>query len=597
MGLWNDDELALGHRRLAIIGLEAEGRQPRLRQNGDSVLIFNGEIYNYLELANELEAAGHPVDRRFDTDVLQAALEAWGVGALERLNGMFALAWYRPRAKRLVLARDRWGKKPLFWGRVPVGAQHHPALVFGSELRLFTHLPGGPPPPNPLGVARYLLYGGMPGTETVYRGVHKVGAAAWIELDPTGTVLAEGRYWTFRRRPQAMSLDHAVERCESLVLDALRLRLRSDVPVGLFLSGGIDSSLLAWAWQKIAPQTPISTFTVGFDDPSYDERRFAAEMADRVGSRHLAVVVDEPRLLEELDRVWQHLDEPFADASVVPTSLVSRIAAEHVRVAIGGDGGDEHQAGYDPFRAWMPARWLRGALGPLAAPLVRGLERLSPISDRNLSLRFKLHHFGRGLGLPPPTRLQGWLAPFAPGDLGRILDPDLAVGLDLDEVLEPTRLAYQAHQPQGDLSAQIEMWVATYLETAILTKVDRASMMHSLEVRAPFLDPALTEFFAELPDELVFHRGRGKVLLRALAKRHLPPALAHRPKKGFGIPVGRWLRTALRPRVEACLDRREPDGWFNRDAIRAMWQAHLDRRGEYRQELWAYLMSFPFRSG
>lgn len=594
--LWSSPELTLGHRRLAIIGLDPGGRQPRVSGDGSSVLVFNGEIYNYLELADRLEAEGRSVDRRYDTAVLLAALEHWDVEALPLLNGMFAFAWYRPGRRSVLLVRDRWGKKPLFWGRLPVD-DGRPALVFSSELRTFTRLPGGPPEPDPLGVARYLAYDGMPDTRTVYRGVLKVPAAGWVEVDPDGRLRRQGAYWQWRPDPQEIDPEEATDLLQAGLRRSMELRLRSDVPVGLFLSGGIDSSLLAAAWREAQPGSRLRTFTAGFEDQSYDERRWARRMADAVGAEHHEIFVSGADLERELDHVWNHLSEPFADPSIVPFSLLSRYARQEVTVAIGGDGADELQAGYDPFRAWRPARILE-SIAPRQA-LARaglGLERLLPADTRNMSLPFKIHHFAQGFEHPREERIQGWLASFPLSRIRAVLHPDLAAGLDFDEVLEPTRAAFRAVDGHRPLYAQIHTWIKTYLECSILTKVDRAGMMHSLEVRAPFLDPDLADLLARLPPRLVYRHGRGKVLLRRLAERSLPPELLNRPKKGLGVPQTTWLKTVLRERVEACLEGTRRGGWFRPEPMRALWHEHLAGRADHRRLLWNFLFSFPFQA-
>lgn len=593
-GVWTSPELTLGHRRLAIIGLDEGGRQPKASASGRSWIVFNGEVYNYLELADELEAAGHVVDRRYDTAVLLTGLEAEGTAFLPKLDGMFSFAWYRPEEKRLLLVRDRWGKKPLFWGRVRLDDGSR-VLAFASELRVFARLPGGPPPPDPLGVARYLVYDGMPATRTVYRGVEKVAAASWVELDPDGDRLAEGTYWSYPIEPADVGED-LEERIGAALQRALELRLRSDVPVGLFLSGGIDSSLLAAAWRRARPDETIRTFTVGFDESSYDERASARRMAEAIRSEHQEIVLRGSDLERELDEVWDHLSEPFADPSIVPMSALCRFARERVTVALGGDGADELQAGYDPFRAWAPARVAESCLSrPVAGALVRGLEAILPASPANLSWRFKARHFAQGFLHPPEERIQGWMASFPLEQALGVLHPDLAAEVDREEVLLPTRSAFRRLRDRSPLQAQIHTWIRTYLECSILTKVDRAGMMHSLEVRAPFLDPDFAELLTALPDELVFARGRGKVSLRRLAARTLPPELLHKPKKGLGVPQATWLRTVLRPRMEDCLARNRQGGWFRPDAIERRWESHRSGRGDERRSLWCFLFSFPFQ--
>ncbi len=595
-GIWESPELTLGHRRLAIIGLDEGGLQPMWSRTGESLLVLNGEIYNYVELADRLEAEGRRPDRRYDTSVLLEALEAWGVEALPELNGMFAFAWYRPEHHRLLFARDRFGKKPLFWGRVPVDGGSR-ALVFSSELSTFTRLPGGPPPPDPLGVARYLVYDGMPDERTVYSGVRKVPAASWIETDADGNPLRCGTFWHFRPQPVPADRVAAGEQALEDLSSALTLRLRSDVPVGLFLSGGMDSSILGALWRRANPSGRIRTFTVGFEEPSYDERGSARLLARAIGAEHHETVASGADLERELEAVWNHLSEPFGDPSIVPTSLLCRFAREHVKVALGGDGGDEIQAGYDPFRAWRPARVMESVLPRrLWPPALARLEKLLPVDDSSLSARFKLRHFAQGFLHGPEERVQGWMASFPLPLALAAMKPELAQEVDAEAVLEPTRRAFEEVKDHGPVHAQIHVWLKTYLECSILAKVDRASMMHSLEARAPYLDPRLVQTMTDLPASLIFRNGRGKYLLRRAASNLLPKALLKKPKKGFGVPQAAWLRTILRERVEEALRRNRKDGWFRSEVIETMWREHLSGRDDHRRALWNFLFSFPFQA-
>lgn len=596
-------EITLGHRRLAILGLDDGGLQPMRSRSGASWIVFNGEIYNYLELADALEAEGHPVDRRYDTAVLLEALEAWGMDALAKLNGMFAFAWLRPEARRLVLARDRWGKKPLFWGRPRLEDGSRP-LVFGSELRVFTRLPGGPPPTDALGVARYLVYDGMPDERTIYRDVHKVAAGSWIEIDTRDG--AETRRAVYRHPLPRLgevkgSADELAERYLDALSRSLELRLRSDVPVGLFLSGGVDSSTLAVLLRRLRPDAAIRTFTVGFDEPSYDERAAARRVAEQIGAEHRELIITGADLERELDAVWQHLDEPFADPSIVPVSLLCRHARREVTVALGGDGADELQAGYDPFRAWRPARWMERLAGRrLCHAAFRALEQCLPNDPGNMTWRFKTRHFAQGFAHPPEERIQGWMAGFPVAEALAVLRPELVAEFDPDEILEPTRNAYRAAlaaqgAAAGELAAQIAAWTSTYLECSILTKVDRAGMMHSLEVRSPFLDPDLADLLLRLPPRWIFRHGRGKALMRRAGREILPGHVLRRPKKGLGVPQAQWLRTILRERVEAAIEASRHGGWFDSAAIETRWRAHRDGRTDARRGLWNFLFSFPFQ--
>ncbi|MCP4662994.1 MAG: hypothetical protein GY856_46985, partial [bacterium] len=500
-----------------------------------------------------------------------------------------------PAGRRLLLARDRWGKKPLFWGRVRLDDGSR-VLVFSSELRTFTRIPGGPPPTDPLGVVRYLVYDGMPDSRTVYRGVSKVPAATWLELDAGGSPIRSSRYWEFQPDPAPVEPRIAEERFLEELAGSLELRLRSDVPVGLFLSGGIDSSTLAAMWRRIRPGEVIRTFTVGFEQPSYDERASARLVAEAVGAEHHEIVATGEDLERELDWVWDHLSEPFGDPSIVPTSLVCRFARQVVKVAMGGDGADELQAGYDPFRAWSATRWLERLVPRgICYRGLKVLERTLPPDPSNMSLRFKARHFAQGFLHPAEERIQGWMASFPLVSALRVLKPELASQVDPEEVLEPTRRAFLAARGQGELYAQIRTWVETYLECSILAKVDRASMMHSLEVRAPLLDPTLADTLARLPPELVFRRGKGKILMRRAGAAILPQEVLRKPKKGLGVPQATWLRTILRERLEDSLEKTRSGGWFDYETMKAMWLAHLEGRTDYRKSLWNFIFSFPFQ--
>jgi asparagine synthase (glutamine-hydrolysing) len=472
-----------------------------------------------------------------------------------------------------------------------------PALVFSSDLSTFARLPGGPPPPDALGILRYLVYDGMPDVRTVYRDVRKVAAASWVETDPDGNPLRCGTFWRFRPDPAPTNPEEAGELALEELTRSVRLRLRSDVPVGLFLSGGMDSSILGALWRRAFPEGSIKTFTVGFEDPSYDERGSARLLAESIGAEHHVTVASGADLERELEDVWNHLSEPFGDPSIVPTSLLCRFAREHVKVALGGDGGDEIQAGYDPFRAWVTARIMESIVPRrLWPPALARLEKMLPSDDSSTSARFRLHHFAQGFLHGHEERVQGWMASFPLPLALAALRPELADGIDPTAVLEPTRRAFEEARGSGPVHAQIHVWLKTYLESSILAKLDRASMMHSLEARSPYLDPGVVETMTNLPASLIFRNGRGKYLLRRAAAHLLPPALRRKPKKGFGVPQAAWLRTLLRDRMEEALRRNRTDGWLRPEVIEPMWREHLAGRNDHRRALWNFLFSFPFQA-
>jgi asparagine synthase (glutamine-hydrolysing) len=320
-------------------------------------------------------------------------------------------------------------------------------------------------------------------------------------------------------------------------------------------------------------------------------------MAEKIDAEHHVLVIDNAELERELNHVWETLSEPFADPSMVPMSLLCRFAREHVTVAIGGDGADELQAGYDPFRAWRPVRIMERLL-PRRLWYAAGktVEWLSPADPSNMSLRFKARHFSQGLLHPPQERIQGWMASFPLWLAMNAMHPDLARQVDVEEVLEPTRQAFVSAGNVGDVHAQIQTWIRTYMECSILTKVDRSSMAYALEVRAPYLDARLAMFLADLPARLIFRRGKGKFLMRKVAEKLLPTALLHKKKKGFGVPQATWLKTILRERMEAALEQTRQGGWFRFDVINRMWHEHLSGQADCRRALWNFLFSFPFQT-
>jgi asparagine synthase (glutamine-hydrolysing) len=418
-----------------------------------------------------------------------------------------------------------------------------------------------------------------------------------VTLSPDGHELSRGTYWHFRPVPREIDTARAAEDALGELSHAVKLRLRSDVPVGLFLSGGLDSSMLAAVWRQAQPSEVIRTFTIGFEDRSYDERASARVMAGSIGAQHHEAVLAGAELERELDAVWDHLSEPFADPSIIPTSFLCRIARAHVKVALAGEGGDEIQAGYDPFRAWRIARLMETVVPrPVWVHALRTVERLLPVDPSNMSARFKVRHFAQGFLGGPDTRIQGWMASF-PLPLALLaMKPELAAGVEATQVLEPTRRAFAEQRGTSALHAQINVWLRTYLESSILTKMDRAGMMHGLEVRSPFLDPGVVRAFTDLPPSLIFRNGRGKYLLRQVARTALPAALLNKPKKGFGVPQATWLRTILRERMESAVEQSRTAGWFRHDVIAPMWRAHLNGRADFRRPLWNFLFSFPFQS-
>ncbi|MEZ0229376.1 MAG: asparagine synthase (glutamine-hydrolyzing), partial [Planctomycetota bacterium] len=501
-GLFADERLALGHRRLSIIDLSDAASQPFASDDGALQLVFNGEIYDYVELRDELRAKGRVFKSASDTEVILRGYEEWGENVLERLNGMFALALYDARRKTLLLARDRAGEKPLHYGWL--GGR----FLFASELRAFAE--AGKLEPSPLGVARFLCYDYVPAPDSALAGFAKLAGGEALLLDLETKKTRTWRYWRPAFEPKRpLSLDDAKAELRAVLTESVELRLRSDVPLGVFLSGGVDSSTIAALARPLVKE--LRTYAIGFEDRSFDESSHARRVAEHLGTRHTEEVVSEKVLLETLPRVLEHQDEPLADSSILPTWLVARLARRDVTVVLGGDGGDELFMGYDPFKAWRAAR-LYSALVPRFAH--RTLEKAAsfmPRSEKRMSLEFRLKRFLRGAKSPASVRLQAWLGSFTPEDVSALLVPEVK-----DSLYAPTERAWE--DAKGELDRQAAVYLATYLQDGVLQKVDRATMAHALEARAPFLDPAVMGFAFALEDDLKFRRFETKRVLKALAR-------------------------------------------------------------------------------
>jgi asparagine synthase (glutamine-hydrolysing) len=556
----------LGHARLAIIDLDPSANQPMVCPRTGNVLVFNGEIYNYVELRGTLARAGWEFSTRSDTEVLLAAYGQWGAGCLRRLNGMFAFAVYDPALRRVFLARDRVGKKPLYyslWGG---------ELAWASEVKALLALrPGLPREPDPEALKEYMGLGYIPGSLSIYRHVRKLPPAHCASYVLDDGVLSTDCYW--RLPPpaeEAPDEDEAAERLEALLVDAVRLRLQSDVPVGVFLSGGLDSSLVTAVAARSAPG--LTAYTAKFPVARFDESALAARVAAWTGVSHRILPVDagEGRLLEEL---FAQFDEPFADSSLLPTYLVSRAIREHVKVALSGDGGDELFAGY----GYYDLAFRESVLDAVPAPL----RRLASRAHRLLPPGTRGRNFLRRLPLDPVGRYllstsEGETAPagLLREPLGRVL------GLLPDDgyrrALRAGLRGGNGGQPLSPLQEMTRLDFLCYLPDDVLVKVDRASMRCSLEVRSPLLDYRIVELAFSLPDALRRKGGAGKRLLVKVARRYLPPDFPYHRKQGFSIPEGEWFKGAWR-------DRPAPPGkrsLLGPDGVEAARRLH-DRTGRY----------------
>jgi len=593
-GEYVDDLVGLGHRRLSVVDL-LTGQQPLHSADGSVVVVFNGEIYNHPALREDLEQRGFSYRTNSDTESIVNAYLAFGTESVKRLDGMFAFVLY-DRAKKLVFgARDRLGKKPLFYAlsRESGGT----SFVFGSEIRALLQHPAvrRDAVVSESSVQQYLLHDYVPGSRTMFGNIAKLEAGHAFTIDLSGPTMAPEvwRYWDnpIVAPPPTPSLSEEEATCEAgrLLEQAVKRRLMSDVPLGVFLSGGVDSSVITALLSRSQAPRDIRTFAIGFREQSFDESEFAKAVSKHLGTTHQTRIFSAADCVVELARVTEQMDEPIGDPSILPTSMLCRFARESVTVALGGDGGDELFAGYDPFVALAPARFYDSVVPQLLHGATVKAAQLLPASAKNMSLAFRVQRFLRGAGVPAAQRLSTWMSPFAPAALARLL-PNV---LPAAEALRPEADLYDAvRNGAGDeVQAALAYFQRFYLTDDILVKVDRASMMHGLEVRAPFLDTALVEFVNRLPSNLKLRSGARKYLLKRIASRiaPLPAAILKRAKKGFGIPVAQWIRKELRtdfhdaltsdwPQSLAMIDRRE---------VKRLLTAHVAGRENNCKELWA----------
>lgn len=601
-GLWFDQStgLGLGHRRLSILDLSAAGHQPMMSASGRYVIAFNGEIYNHRDLRREL--AGQRATTTFrghsDTEALLAAIDCWGVlPTLPRLNGMFAFAVYDKLDNLLYLARDRIGEKPLYFGFVRA------ALVFASELRAI-HAAF----PRELDLDRdaldlYFRFGYVPAPRSIFAGIDKVQPGhvlAFRISGPSCRLISDAAYWpvgdVVTATPDPVQdAEQAVHQLDRLLSDAVKIRMEADVPLGAFLSGGIDSSLVAALMQQQSSER-VRTFTIGFDDAGFNEAPYARAIADHLGTEHTELYVSPKDALDVIPKLPAIFDEPFADVSQIPTYLVSRMAREHVTVALSGDGGDELFAGYQRYqmalKLWRHLDRLPYRLRSLAASVLRGIpftlwDRLGFLMPRALAAgRFgdRVHKFSEILGAADFDCLYVRLHSLW-SSTGRLMP---------EHIGKPELLA--APVAIGDVRSRLARMMAwdflTYLPDDILVKVDRTSMAVSLEGRIPLLDHRVVEFAWRMPADLKLRDRTGKWLLRQVLYKYLPKDLVERPKKGFKIPLESWLRGELSEWACDVLDPRllRSQGLIEQPLVSAMLEQHLTGKRAWTSQLWTVLM-------
>lgn len=605
-GVWCDESagLALSHRRLSILDLSPAGHQPMVSPCGRYVLAYNGEIYNHQELRRELKKTGGAFDWRghSDTETLLASLRHWGVqGALERINGMFAFALWDVAERTLVLARDRMGEKPLYYGR------SGESFLFGSELKALAAHPQWCGEVNRNALALYLRHNYVPAPWSIYQGISKLPPAHFVVIRESGHSVGEPVcYWNLGQVAQqgvaaaTGFADAMADELDALLRDAIKRRMTADVPLGAFLSGGYDSTMVAALMQEQS-EKPIKTFTIGFHETAYNEATHAKAVAAHLGTDHTELYVTPEDAIAVIPKLPTIYDEPFSDSSQIPTYLVSQLARQHVTVALSGDGGDELFYGYSRYpkaaalcqQMHLIPTPIRKLVSQCAMRMPTGMVEL--LMDC-LPRRMRINQIGTRLPLlaqfltePSPERLYQQLVSHWKTPSKVVLSGK-----------EPDTLFLQSERlpPIGISEKFMFLDMLSYLPDDILTKVDRASMAVGLEARVPMLDHRLVEFSWRVPMQYKYRNGQGKWLLRQVLHRYVPQSLMERPKMGFGVPIEHWLRGPLREWAEELLDERRlrEEGFFDPAPIRRMWAQHQQAKQGWHYYLWDVLMFQAWRA-
>jgi len=573
--------VALGHRRLSIIDV-AGGRQPLANEDETIWVVFNGEIYNFGDLHHRLEGSGHHFRTHSDTETLVHLYEDQGIDFLKHIEGMFSLAIWDSRKRRLVLARDRLGKKPLVY------RLESNRLLFASELKSLLAVPGVPREIDPAALDEYLTYQYVPHPNTIFRGIRKLPPAHYAVYDEGG--LSVGCYWRpdFAQEVNRPEADYRAELRE-LMTASVAKRLQSDVPLGAFLSGGIDSSIIVALMQKLSRER-VKTFSIGFPVAEFDETSYAREVAQHLGTEHYEEIV-QPDAVELLPKLVWHYDEPFADSSAIPTYYVSRITRRHVTVALSGDGGDELFAGYLRYQAVRLGAIFDRLPKPLRALLAGQFWQRLPTSPKQRSLVRRFKRLAEGLAQPPERRYFDWMSIFNETQRAGLYSDDFLAKLPDSDPFDFLKGALDRSRGRDAVTAASLADLATYLPCDLMTKVDIASMANSLECRAPFLDQRVVELAIKMPIGLKMRGRRQKCILLDTFGELLPKSLLTRNKMGFGVPLAHWFRHELRDFAsDILLDPRTMGrGYFRPEAVRGLLDSHLAGSFDHSYRLWSLL--------
>jgi asparagine synthase (glutamine-hydrolysing) len=587
-GIWMDDTVALGMRRLSIIDLKT-GDQPVYSEDKSVIAMVNGELYNFREVRADLEKRGHKFVTQTDVEIVPHLYQIYGDDFVDHINGMFAISLWDAQKKKLILARDRFGEKPLYYGvfdgkliyaSEPKALHAHPAVTAELDLDAMRH---------------YLSYDYVPAPHSIYKGIYKLPAAHILTVE-NGQVRTR-RYWNLTWQKPAREqgrngngFGEKASELRDLLSDAVRMRLVADVPLGILLSGGIDSSTVAAFATQHATET-VKTFSIGFSEDSFDETRYARQVAAFLGTDHHEEILSVEKAGDLISEIGGWLDEPVSDGSLIPTYLLARFVRKHVTVALGGDGGDELFAGYPMYYGHKVAKMYSSVPSFLRSGLIEPIVNRLAVSTRNLSFEYRAKRFVRSSKYDLVTRHHSWFGSFSVDEQNALLTP-VVREQTLGDIYADARELLELCDATTEIERMQYLDINYYMAEDILTKVDRASMAVSLETRAPFLDPRVGQFAASLPLEYKLRGSKGKYILKKAVEPLLPREILHRSKKGFGIPVADWLKGRLNPLMHDLLApaRLKDQGLFEPEHVQTLIAEHEKGIASHHKQLWTLLV-------
>ena len=571
-----DRQVWLGHRRLAVIDING-GIQPMNNEAANVHVVFNGEIYNHHELRIELEALGHQFrSDHSDTEVLVHGYEQWGEELPLRLNGMFAFIIYDVKRHQLFAARDRFGKKPFFYSDFSGG------FAFSSELTSLLCHPGVDAAPDERALMKYFAYALFPAPHTPYRGVRKLPAGHSLVYTLSDGSSHISQYWSYSIEAETsgelQTETQLAEELRSLLETAVTRRLESDVPLGVLLSGGIDSSAIVALTAQSRPTERIRTFSIGFEEETFDESHYARQVANLFDTIHKEKFFDFDTAKAMLPSLLSRLDEPSGDSSILPTHLLCEFARADVTVALSGDGGDELFAGYDPFKALATSQGYQKYFPKRLHPAIEAMANMLPVSDKNMSFEFKLKRWLRGVGHREALWGPTWMGALGHKDIAELFD----CNIDIEDLYSEAIECWDDCASENIVDRMSEFFVRFYLQDGILLKSERASMLSSLELRSPFLDPDVVEFSQNLPASMKFRNGETKYILKKALTGLVPDNILYRRKKGFGMPLAKWLRGFTSSEIMQFT--KSP--FMDHNKAEKMWELHQNQKKDFRHALW-----------